>query len=124
MMRASHKFVNRSREDYHAIILRSLEDRGACPTTNLAYRVEMNDIQVQVTIDFLEDRGMVTRTLFDDILHLRTDMQYSQTSKYLISITDRGRMYLNMLDRLQAHIDWDAARVQRRKRGIAVKQIL
>jgi predicted transcriptional regulator len=90
----------------HQKVLRALEDRGPCPVTNLAYRAEMNDKQVQGAVVFLLERKFVVKTLLTDKTRLRLALQFSASSKTVISITAKGSKYLEMLDKLGAEIDW------------------
>lgn len=101
------RFVNRSRDDYHLAILSILDERGSCPTTNLMFRAEMNDSQVKKVLDYLSKRKMVTRTALD--IHDRSKMMYmhySMTCKNVVSITEKGRLYLHMLRELHSQINW------------------
>lgn len=101
-----NRFIKRSTDEMHQKVLRALEDRGPCPVTNLAYRSEMNDKQVQIAITFLLERKMVVRTLLTDKNRLRLALQFGLSAKNVISITSRGSKYLQMLDKLEAQIDW------------------
>ena len=100
------RFVNRSREEMHQKVLRALEDRGPCPLTNLAYRSEMNDKQVHGAVAFLLERKLVVRTVLTDRIRLRMALQFSSSSKNVVSITEKGSKYLQMLDKIEAEIDW------------------
>lgn len=100
------RFHNRSTYEFHAAVLRALEEKGAAPVTVLAYRAEMNDSQVQEVIDFLEERGMVLKTALEKDDRIKLNMPYSLSTKHLVSITKTGEKYLEMLNRLESQIDW------------------
>jgi predicted transcriptional regulator len=100
------KFINRSREEMHQKVLRALKDRGPCPMTNLAYRAEMSDKQIQSTVSFLEEKKLVLRTPLSSEVRLKFVVPFSLSSKDLIRITTKGSKYLDMLDRIEAQIDW------------------
>jgi predicted transcriptional regulator len=102
------RFHNRSTYEFHLAVLRSLDEKGPAPVTVLAYRAEMNDSQVQEVIGFLQDRSMILKNPVDGKMKIREriNMEYSLSTKYLVSITKRGKKYLNMLTELENQIDW------------------
>lgn len=100
------RFVNRSRDDYHQAILSILNERGPVPTTILMFRAEMNDSQVKGTLDYLLERKMIVKNALDNKTRSKMDMYYSMSCRNIVSITDKGRKYLQMLSQLQSQINW------------------
>jgi predicted transcriptional regulator len=111
------RFVNRSTDDFHQAILKGLVDKGPCASTVLAYRAELNDKQIHGLIDFLAERKLITKTVMTPrkIMQMKGRQQYSLSTKALISITDKGRKYLRMLEELNSIIDWNVIVEENRK---------
>lgn len=100
------RFVNRSRDDYHEILLRILDEKGPSPTTTLMFRAEMNDSQVKKILDYLFKKGMITRSALDERARSNMYLHYSMTCKNVVAITEKGRLYLHMLRELHSQINW------------------
>lgn len=98
-------FVNRSQSDFHHAILQSLEDKGPCPTTVLAYRSEMNDKQIQAILDYLEERKIVKRSPVTLRLRNKQPIPYSLSARFLVEITDKGRRYLTLLEKMNKQLN-------------------
>lgn len=101
-----NQFKNRHKEEYHQSILEILTKQGPIPPTILAYRAEMNDSQVQIATNYLLQRKLIEKTELTNRLRTKLELQWSLSSKRVYSITDKGRKYLEMLEKLQAQIDW------------------
>lgn len=113
------RFVNRSEDDFHHAILRALDEKGPAPTTVVAYRAEINDRQLQLIIVYLEERKLITRVPMTMKTRMKLPEKYSLSTKNLISITEKGKKYLRMLEKLNTFIDWNLVieKNRRKERG-------
>lgn len=101
-----NNFYNRSREQIRQKVLTALIDKGPCPATVLAYRAEMNDVQVQMAIAFLLQHKMVIKLPLNENNRIKLDLDFSLSTKDVIIITERGHEYLDILVRMSKLIDW------------------
>jgi|SRR5262245_8213430 len=114
-----NQFKNRHKEEYHIALL-SVLNEGPVPPTILAYRAELNDTQAQETVEFLAECKLVTIQELTDKLRSKYNLPWGYSSKNIITITEKGRKYLEMLSVLLKQIDWKVAQETNRKRKRAI----
>src|SRR5262245_12839650 len=118
-----NQFKNRHKEEYHFALLSVLKEQGPVPPTILAYRAELNDTQAQETVEYLAEYKLVTVQELTDKLRSKLNLPWGYSSKNIITITEKGLKYLELLSVLLQQINWKVAKEtnQKRKRAINAK---